>query len=169
VNPVTEQGASTRRMYLPQGKWYDFWRGTALEGGKFVDASAPLDRLPLYVRAGSIIPMGPEQEYSSQKPADPIELRVYPGADGDFTFYEDEGDTYNYEKGKYATIPIHWDDAPRTLKVGERNGSFPGMLEKRVFNVVEVGEHRGTGIQSSPGPDSVVQYSGKATHNEVGK
>src|SRR5439155_6048612 len=124
VNPVTEPGATTRHLYLPKAKWYDFWTGAptdvAAESGKFVDAPATLDRMPLYVRAGSIIPMGPEEEYSNQKPADPIELRVYPGADGDFTLYEDEGDTYNYEKGKYATIPIHWNDATRTLTIGER-------------------------------------------------
>ncbi len=140
VNPVTEPGATTRRVYFPQAKWYDFWTGAAAEGGKFADVAAPLDRMPLYVRAGSIIPMGPEEEYAKQEPLDSLELRVYPGADGDFTLYEDEGDTYNYEKGKYATIPIHWNDSTQTLTIGERKGSFPGMIESRAFNVVIVGE-----------------------------
>jgi len=161
VNPVTEQGATERRIYFPEGKWYDFWSGAEVEGGKFANVSAPLDRMPLYVRAGSIVPMGPEEEYSNQKPADPIELRVYPGADGDFTLYEDEGDTYNYEKGKYATIPIRWNDATHMLTLGERKGSFPGMLEKRTFNVVFVKENRGIGIEPALSPDQVVQYSGQ--------
>jgi alpha-D-xyloside xylohydrolase len=162
VNPVTERGTTARHLYLPQAKWYDFWTGTASEGGKFVDASAPLDRMPIYVRAGSIIPMGPEEEYSNQRPADPIELRVYPGADGDFTLYEDEGDTYNYEKGKHATIPIHWNDESRTLSIGERKGSFPGMLEKRTLRVVFVGEDHGAGAELSSALDETVQYVGKA-------
>jgi alpha-D-xyloside xylohydrolase len=164
VNPVTEPDTTTRHLYLPKAKWYDFWTGAptdvAAETGKFVDAPAPLDRMPLYVRAGSIIPMGPEEEYSNQKPADPLELRIYPGADGDFTLYEDEGDTYNYEKGKYATIPIHWNDATYTLTIGERKGAFPGMLEKRKFNVVFVRQDHGAGSEAASGPDKIVQYSG---------
>ena len=164
VNPVTEPGATTRHLYLPKAKWYDFWSGVptniAGSSGRFLDAPAPLDHMPLYVRAGSIVPLGPEEEYSNQKPADPIELRVYPGADGDFTLYEDEGDTYNYEKGKYATIPIHWNDATHTLTISERKGSFPGMLESRTFNVTFVKENAGAGVESST-PDQTVQYFGK--------
>jgi alpha-D-xyloside xylohydrolase len=159
VNPVTEPGATERHLYLPQAKWYDFWTGGVSEGGKFVDASAPLDRMPLYVRAGSIVPFGPEEEYSSQKPADPVELRVYPGADGDFTLYEDEGDTYNYENGKYATIPLHWNDATHTLTIGERKGSFTGMLVNRTFNLIVVGENRGVGVEPTA-QGQTVQYSG---------
>jgi alpha-D-xyloside xylohydrolase len=160
VNPVTEQGATQRRIYLPKGKWYDFWTGAKVEGGKFADVPAPLERMPLYVRAGSIIPMAPEEEYSNQKPADPIELRVYPGADGDFTIYEDEGDTYNYEKGQYATIPIHWNDTTHTLTVGARKGSFSGMLETRRLNVIMVEENHGAGIEPPSAPDQAAQYSG---------
>ena len=161
VNPVTEQGATTRHLYLPQAKWFDFWTGAAAEGGKFADVAAPLDRMPLYVRAGSIIPMGPDEEYSAQKPENPMELRVYPGADGNFLLYEDEGDNYNYEKGQYATIPIHWSDSNRTLTIGERKGSFPGMIEKRTFNVVFIGQDHGTGVEAAGTPDKVVQYEGK--------
>ena len=163
VNPVTEPGATERHMYLPKAKWYDFWTGTpvemAKESGRFIDAAAPLDRMPLYVRAGSIVPMGPEEEYSNQKPADPIELRVYAGADADFTLYEDEGDTYNYEKGKYATIPIHWNDSTQTLTLGDRKGSFPGMLDKRTFNFVLVREDHGAGVEPVVSAQTI-QYSG---------
>jgi len=162
VNPVTEQGATTRRIYFPQAKWYDFWTGSGAEGGKFVDVAAPLDRLPLYVRAGSIVPMGPEQEYASQMRGSSIELRIYPGANGDFTLYEDEGDSYNYEKGKYSTIPIHWEDSTQRLTIGDRKGSFAGMSENRTFNVVLVGENHGVGVPSVPSPDKEVAYSGKA-------
>jgi len=160
VNPVTEPGATVRHLYLPQVKWYDFWTGGSVESGKFVDAPAPIDRMPLFVRAGSIIPLGPEEEYSNQRPADPIELRVYPGADGDFTLYEDENDTYQYEKGKYATIPIHWNDSARTLTIGSRKGSFPGMLQNRAFRVVFVKADHGTGVASAAEPDQTIQYSG---------
>jgi alpha-D-xyloside xylohydrolase len=161
VNPVTEPGAAERRMYFPQAKWYDFWTGAEVEGGKYANVPAPLDLLPLYVRAGSIVPMGPEEEYSSQKPDAPTELRVYPGADGDFTIYEDQGDTYNYEKGEYATIPIHWNDATQTLTIGNRKGSFPGMIENRTFNVVFVGHDHGVSVAAVSAPDKVVPYSGK--------
>ncbi len=161
VNPVTEPDATTRRLYLPQSKWYDFWTGSALAGGRTVDASAALERLPLYIRAGSILPLGPDEEWSTEKPADPIELRIYPGADADFTLYEDENDSYNYEKGMYATIPLHWDDAQQALTIGERKGQFPGMLESRTFRVVFVRENYGAGIDPEEHPDKTVAYSGK--------
>src|SRR5579863_5631545 len=103
VNPVTEPHATARHLYLPKAKWYDFWTGSEAEGGRAVDSPAPLARIPLFVRAGSIIPMGPDIQYSNEKPADPIELRVYRGANGNFTLYEDEGDSYRYENGAYAT------------------------------------------------------------------
>ncbi len=163
VNPVTEPAATTRRLYLPQSKWYDFWTGASVAGGRTIDASAPLDRLPLYIRAGSILPLGPDEEWSTEKPADPIELRIYRGADADFTLYEDENDTYNYEKGMYATIPLHWDDAKQALTIGDRKGQFPGMLESRVFKIVFVGENHGAGISPEERPDKTVQYAGKQT------
>jgi alpha-D-xyloside xylohydrolase len=139
VNPVTEPAATTRRLYLPEARWYEFWTGAAVAGGRAIDAAAPLDRIPLYVRAGSILPLGPDEEYAAQKPADPIELRVYRGADGEFTLYEDQNDGYNYEQGAYATIALRWDDAKDTLTIGARQGRFPGMLENRKFNVVVIG------------------------------
>jgi len=162
VNPVTEPGATSRALYLPEAKWYDFWNGTSQGGGRMISAIAPLDRLPLYVRAGSILPLGPTMEWSTQKPEDPIELRIYRGADGDFTLYEDQNDTYNYEKGAYATIPLHWDDAKQTLTIGDRKGQFPGMLQNRTFQVVFVGENHGVGVEATDRPDKTVQYSGAA-------
>lgn len=127
VAPVTKPGASSREVYLPSGtNWTDFWTGKTLAGGSKVEAEAPISAEPLFVRAGSIIPYGPKIEYASEM-NDPIELRVYPGADGTFTIYEDEGDNYNYEKGAYSTIPIRWDDSRRTLTIGKRSGTFAGM------------------------------------------
>lgn len=162
VNPVTEPAATTRQVYLPSAKWYDFWTGSVVDGGQSINASAPLDRLPLYVRAGSIVPLGPDEEWSTQKAADPIELRIYRGANGDFTLYEDENDGYAYEKGVYATIALRWDDTAHTLTIGDRKGTFPGMLEKRTFRVVLVEQSNGVGIGEGE-KAKVVQYSGKQT------
>jgi alpha-D-xyloside xylohydrolase len=105
--------------------------------------------------------MGPELQYAAEKPADPIELRIYRGADGSFTLYEDENDTYNYEKGVYATIPVQWDEAKQALTIGPRKGKFPRMLETRTFRVVFVAEKHGVGISPTDRPDKVVTYSGK--------
>jgi len=161
VNPVTEPSSTTRLVYLPNTTWYDFWSGSTIEGGRMINANTPLDRLPVYVRAGSIVPLGPDEEWSTQKPADPIELRVYPGASGDFAIYEDENDGYDYEKGVHATIPLHWDDAAHTLTIAERKGQFPGMLQERTFRVVLVKENHGVGVNAADEVDKVVQYSGK--------
>jgi len=161
VNPVTEPAATTRPVYLPGAKWYDFWTGSVIEGGRTINAITPLERLPLYVRAGSILSLGPDEEWSTQKPADPLELRIYRGANGDFTLYEDENDNYNYEKGVYATIPMHWDDAGRTLTIGDRKGQFPGMLENRTFRIVFVSENHGVGVNPADEVDKAVSYSGK--------
>jgi alpha-D-xyloside xylohydrolase len=131
------------------------------QGGREITAPAPLDRLPLYVRSGSILPLGPDVEWSTEKSADPIELRVYRGADAEFTLYEDENDNYSYEKGVHATIPIRWDEAKQLLTIDERQGQFPGMLASRTFRVVFVTENHGVGIAPSSDPDKVVEYSGK--------
>ena len=161
VNPVTDPAVATRQLYLPDTKWYDFWTGSMLEGGRTTMAIAPLERLPLYVRAGSILPLGPDEEWSTEKVADPIELRIYRGANGDFTLYEDENDNYDYEKGAYATIPLHWDDAGHTLTMGDRRGQFPGMLESRSFRLIFVSENHGVGVSPTDAADKVVEYSGK--------
>ena len=123
--------------YLPKGTlWYDFWTGKSYRGGQSVTLTTTLDRVPMFVRAGSILPLGPEMQYTGEKPWDNLEIRLYPGADGTFTLYEDEGDSYNYERGVYATIRFDWNDKARTLSISERQGSYPGMLSTRQFTVV---------------------------------
>jgi alpha-D-xyloside xylohydrolase len=161
VNPVTEPGAASRRLYLPDATWYDFWTGTSTPGPRAIESPAPIDRLPLFIRAGSILPLGPDVEYATEKPADPIELRVYRGANGEFTLYEDENDNYNYEKGAHATIPFIWDEATNTLTIGDRTGTFPGVLESRTFRVVFVAAGHGTGSAVTTTVDKTVSYTGK--------
>jgi alpha-D-xyloside xylohydrolase len=151
----------TRPVYLPAGtSWLDFWTGQTLAGGRTLAADAPIDKIPLLVRAGSIIPMGPFIQYAAEKPADPVELRLYPGADGTFTLYEDENDNYNYEKGVHATIAFRWNDAKRQLTIDDRKGSFPGMLKERTFQIVIVGKEHGIGLESTANPDKTVSYHG---------
>jgi alpha-D-xyloside xylohydrolase len=161
VSPVVEPGAQSRRVYLPSATWYDFWTGATTQGPQSMEVAAPIDRLPLFVRAGSILPLGPDIEYAAEKPADPTEVRVYRGANGEFTLYEDEGDTYNYEKGAHATIPIKWDDTASTLTIGERRGTFPGMLSSRTFNIVFVGPKHGIGGELTVKSDKTVTYTGQ--------
>jgi alpha-D-xyloside xylohydrolase len=163
VTPVTSAGATNQSVYLPiaNGPWYNFWTGATSPGGQRIDATAPVETLPLFVRPGSILPMGPLLQYSSEKPADPIELRIYPGASGKFTLYEDEGDGYNYEKKVYATIPLEWNEAKKALTIGKRSGNFPGMLKERTFHVVFVSPGHGIGNSETPA-DAVIHYDGKA-------
>ncbi|MGA9450296.1 MAG: TIM-barrel domain-containing protein [Verrucomicrobiia bacterium] len=159
---IVEPRPATRPVYLPAGnQWLDFWTGLAVGGGQTIAADAPIDKIPLLVRAGSIIPMGPLVQFAAEKPADPIELRIYPGADGDFTLYEDENDNYDYEKGVYATIAFHWDNVTRRLTIDDRKGSFPGMLKKRTFNIVVAGKDHGTGVEITDKPDKAISYQGE--------
>ncbi|HEX9975014.1 MAG TPA: TIM-barrel domain-containing protein [bacterium] len=159
---IVEQKPKTRSVYLPaRHQWIDFWTGEMIAGGQSIVRDAPIDKIPLLVKAGSIIPLGPFIQYSNEKPADPIELRIYPGADASFVLYEDENDNYNYEKGSYATIAFHWDDAKHRLKINDRKGVFPGMLEKRTFNIVLVRQNHGTEIQITDKPDKIVFYQGE--------
>ncbi|MDP4238276.1 MAG: glycoside hydrolase family 31 protein [Bacteroidota bacterium] len=176
VTPVTEPLYTTRdgnlgksdfsttkptAVYLPGSQsWFDFWTGERFNGGKMISKETPIDILPLYVKAGSIIPMGPTMQYATEKEADPIELRVYTGADADFVLYEDENDNYNYEKGAYSLIPIHWNEKTKTLTIGKRKGDFSGMLTDRVFNVVIVGNKKGTG-SDNPGFSKAISYAGE--------
>jgi alpha-D-xyloside xylohydrolase len=151
------------RLYLPEARgWYDFWTGERREGGKWIEREVPIDIMPIYVRAGSIVPMGPEVQYSTEKPADPIELRIYPGEDAEFILYEDENDNYNYEKGFYALIPIKWDEKNQSLTIGEEKGDFPGKLKRRTFHLVWVGKNHGVGVEPERRPDKIVLYEGKA-------
>jgi len=161
VNPVTEPGATSRHLYLPKAKWYNFWTGETIDGGRAVDTPAPLHEIPLFVRAGTILPLGAPIEYAKQF-NDPMELRIYPGADGDFTLYEDEGDTYNYEGGAYATTALHWDDASRTLTIGDRKGKFSGMQASHTFHIVVVAKNHGAGVEPATTPEKSVSYAGLA-------
>ena len=158
---VKSEGAKSEKLdwtetksavkYLPKGAtWYDFWTGKKYAGGQNVTLETALDRVPMFVRAGSIVPMGPEMQYVGEKSWNELELRVYPGADGQFTLYEDEGDNYNYERGAYSTINIKWNERARTLTIGERQGTFKGMLQQRRFTVV-----------TPDGQQQVVSYDGK--------
>ena len=127
----------TAVKYLPKGAtWYDFWTNQKYQGGKSVTLTTSLDRVPMFVRAGSILPLGPEMQYVGEKTWDNLEIRVYPGANGSFVLYEDEGDSYNYERGIYTTIPFTWNDKSRQLTIEARKGEFPGMLKSRRFTVV---------------------------------
>ncbi|NOW97907.1 TIM-barrel domain-containing protein [Mucilaginibacter sp. SG564] len=172
VNPVTEQlytgnnasaGKTTRNVYLPATtKWYDFWTGKIYNGGETIAAAAPIDIMPLYVKAGSIIPMGPVMEYATEKPANDIELRIYPGANGQFVYYEDENDNYNYEKGQSATFTLTWNDKLRQLRINDTKGSFPGMQKTHTFNVVLVNGEHGSNADAVIKGDKKVVYSGKA-------
>ena len=162
VNPVTSYKARSRSVYLPKAAaWYDFWTGAASSGGQTIDAPAPYESLPLFVKAGSIIPFGPELQYTAEKSADPITLYVYAGADGAFTLYEDEGLNYNYEKGAFTRIPIQWNDPTRTLTIAKREGSFPGMLSERTFEIVLVSKNKPAGFSFTPKADRIVRYSGE--------
>ncbi len=162
VCPVTTPQATNRQVYFPAGtSWVDFWTGETLAGGRAGMANAPIDVIPLYVRVGSIVPLGPMLQYATEKPADPIELRIYRGANGKFVLYEDEGDNYNYEKGVYATIPFEWDETRQTLTIGKRKGKFHGMLQQRTFHIVWVSKGHGTGILPAAKPHMVVRYDGK--------
>jgi alpha-D-xyloside xylohydrolase len=163
VSPVTEHKARSRSVYLPTAAgWYDFWTGAALAAGQTIDAPAPYDAIPVHVRAGAIVPFGPELQYAGEKPADPITLLVYGGADGAFTLYEDDGLTYGYEKGAFARIPLRWDEAQRTLTIGAREGSFPGMLAARTFNVVFVDREHPVGFSFTLPAGLTVRYAGES-------
>jgi alpha-D-xyloside xylohydrolase len=163
VSPVTQEGAKERYLYLPQApRWYDFWTGKEMQGGQRFDADAQLDRIPLYVKAGSILPLGPEVEYAEENPGAPIELRIYRGANGRFDLYQDQGDTYNYEKGERALIPIEWNESAGTLTLGARTGSYPGMPKTQKFNVIFVRENHGIGGAVSDVADKTVDYNGEA-------
>jgi alpha-D-xyloside xylohydrolase len=150
------------QVYLPAGsRWYDFWTNEIFNGGKEIVKETSIDIIPLYIKAGTILPVGPEVQYATEKNWDNLELRIYEGADGEFTLYEDENDNYNYEKGIYSTITFSWNDADKKLTISSREGSFPGMLKERNFNIVRVGKNRATGMETVDKFDKVVNYSGE--------
>lgn len=150
-------------VYLPKGAdWYNFWTGKKVVGGKKLYCKAPIDEIPLYVKSGSIIPMGPVMQWATQKPDSVLEIRVYPGANGSFTLYEDENDNYDYERGMYSTIHFEWNDKNKRLTIARRKGSFPGMLQNRIFRIMVVNETSGVSInEASESRSKTVKYTGK--------
>ncbi|WP_089895922.1 glycoside hydrolase family 31 protein [Chitinophaga arvensicola] len=164
VNPVTDYHARSRELYLPAGNgWYDFYTGKYEAGGRHITAPAPLSRMPLYVKEGAILPVGPALQYTSERPADTIHLYVYTGKDGEFTLYEDENTNYQYEKGAFSNIPFRWNEATQTLQIGQREGSFPGMLQQRHFLVTFVGKRKEAGPDISDKTGKMITYNGIAT------
>ena len=160
---ATTKIPKTRSVYLPKGAgWTDFWTGKQYPGGQFIAAAAPMEIMPLFIKQGSIIPMGKVMQYSTQSPNDTLEIRIYPGANGTFSLYEDENDNYNYEKGKYTTIKMNWNNGTRTLTIGDLKGSYPGMLKARIFHVVVVNKKHGVGIGESISKTHQLKYNGKA-------
>lgn len=161
VCPVHEYKLRNREVYLPETDgWYDANTGEFLEGGQSITANAPYDILPMYVKAGSIVPMGPEIEYTDQKPADPITVIVYAGADGQFELYEDEGTNYNYENGNFSLIPISWSEKDQTLTFGKRQGQFNGMIQNRVFRILKA-DSKNAIVLDNPGDQyKEIKYNG---------
>lgn len=161
IAPVTEP-ASAWNVYLPQtGSWYDFWTGKKYNGGQTINTAAPLDRIPVFVRGGSIIPVGKPMQYTEEKSNDTLDIRVYKGADGSFSLYEDEGDGYNYEKGTYSVINFNWNEKTQSLLIGKITGTYPGYLKKRVFNIVFVNEGNGIGISDAVNK-KLIMYTGSS-------
>lgn len=161
VAPVTRFKARSRNVYLPAGTgWYDFYSGRWQEGGRMIEAAAPYERMPLFVRAGSIVPVGPELQYTAEKPADPITLLVYTGADGSFSLYEDDGVSRQYLNGAWSRIPIRWDERSGTLTIGAREGSFPNMLASRTFRIRWMTPNLARALDLDGRPDATVTYSG---------
>jgi len=154
AQPVTFAQAKSSEVYLPEGTvWYDFWTNEKIIGGQEIVKTTTIDEIPLYIKSGSIVPFGPQVQYATEKKWDNLEIRVYPGANGEFTLYEDENDNYNYEKGVYSTITFTWNDAKKSLTINGRKGSFSGMLTTRKFNIVVVAAGKKT--------ENTVNYSGK--------
>lgn len=167
VNPVTRYLERERSLYLPAGKWYDLWSGSTMEGGKTLTLEAPYDRIPLLIRAGSIIPAGPEIQYTSEKPGAPLDIYVYTGADGSFRLYEDDGLSFGYERGEFSIIHLNWDDSARILTISDRKGTYPGMSDTREFRIVLVAESKKVSLERPPLPDKKVKYSGKEMKIEL--
>jgi len=162
ISPVYTYKAINRQVYLPAGQgWYDLYAGKYTAGGQTITADAPYERMPVFVKAGSIIPTGADIQYTGEKPADVITLFVYAGNDGSFDLYEDEGVNYNYEQGKYSIIPITYNEQTKTLMIGKREGSFTGMLNSRTFKIVFVNPAKAVSIDNVSQPVKTIKYTGK--------
>jgi alpha-D-xyloside xylohydrolase len=169
VNPVTEKSATTRNVVLPKGDaWVNFWTGQNYDGGQTIVADAPLDRMPILVKQGSIVPLGPVVQ-STADTAGPLELRIYGGKDTDFQLYEDSGDGYGYEHGAKATIPLHWDERHNTLSIGDRTGTYPGILKNRTMRIVLVRPNHGVGSDPADVVDRTLTYEGQHLKVDLGK
>lgn len=163
INPVYTYKATSRPVYLPANTgWYDLYSGQYQKGGQYITAAAPYERMPVYVKEGAIIPFGPELQYTGEQAANPITLYVYTGKDGQFILYEDEDTNYNYEKGQYATIPISYNEATKALAIGQRKGSFRGMMNKRNFRIIWISADKPKALDFNQKADKEVTYSGKA-------
>jgi alpha-D-xyloside xylohydrolase len=161
VAPVTKPGVAKFDVYLPKtNKWFDFWTGKCFDGGQVLNTVATLSRMPVFVKAGSIVPMGKFVQYTGQKSADTLEIRIYGGANAKFELYEDEGDNYNYENGKYSIIPFEWNEKQQIITIGARQGTFNGFLKERYFNIVRVSESCGAGTEISVF-NKLVKYKGR--------
>ncbi len=165
VCPVYEYKARQRDVYFPKNSgWYDFYTGAYTEGGDHVTVKAPYERMPLFVKAGSIVPIGEEIQYASEKPEAPLTFYIYAGKDASYELYEDEGTNYNYEKGKYSTISVHYNDQTKEVTIGERKGDFTGMVRERTFHIVLINKERAKGFDTHPTPDATVIYNGNSQH-----
>jgi alpha-D-xyloside xylohydrolase len=182
VSPITEYKARLRNVYLPSApgneatRWYDFWNGTQVtagagttqpatvlpSGGMTIEAAASYDQIPLHVRAGTILPTGPEFQYTTEKKPDPLTVWVYTGANGSFSLYEDDGLSYQYEKNAFSRIPMTWNESTRTLTLGRRQGQFPGMLAERTIRIVFVSPENPIPFAFEPKADKIVKYQGEA-------
>ncbi len=161
INPVYDYRANSRELYLPKGQgWYELYMGKYFEGGQKINADAPYKRMPVYVKEGSIIPFGPDLQYTAEKPASTITLYVYTGRDASFSIYEDEDTNYNYEKGAYANIPISYNELAKTLTIGKRKGTFNGMLKEREFKIVWVTKDKPVELDFGKHADAIVRYKG---------
>ena len=162
INPVYEYKQRSRSLYLPKcAGWYDLYSGKWYAGGQKIIADAPYERMPVFVKAGSIVPFGPSLQYTSEKPADTITLNIYTGADASFNLYEDEGTNYNYEKGKYTNIPLVYNEQTKVLTIDKRKGGFDGMLKKRVFKIIWIDKNKNIGLDTERRPGAIVKYNGE--------
>ncbi|MBC7758630.1 MAG: DUF5110 domain-containing protein, partial [Phormidesmis sp. FL-bin-119] len=161
INPVYKRFATSREVYLPKGNgWYDLYSGTYFTGGQLIKADAPYERIPVFVKEGAIILTGPDIQYTSEKPADPITVHIYSGMNGSFTLYEDEGINYNYEKGAFAEINFTYNEASKTLSISDRKGSFTGMLSERTFRIVTIGKNENGKGGLDKNPAQEIKYKG---------
>jgi alpha-D-xyloside xylohydrolase len=161
INPVYNYKERNKKLYLPAGQgWYNLYNGKYESGGKYLTEDAPYERMPVYVKEGSIIPFGPELQYTAEKPADTITLYVYTGKDAAFTLYEDENTNYNYEKGRFSNIPFVYNEANKTLTIDKREGSFNGMLAKRTFKIIWITKTKSKNLDFVQKEDAIVQYEG---------